>query len=117
MIFQPWGWLKRKTLSGCARVSVRESEDKNLDQQVEQLGRARWAIFEPRRPAWPADGDKASGPRYLADSCIKSHVVNAQGTSLAADMPGGLNMAAAIPSDLLRLYWKAVQLAQKLAYI
>ena len=53
----------------------------------------------------------------LADSCIKSHVLRASGTSFAAGLPGGLAMAATIPADLLQLHWNALLMAQKLAYL
>ena len=53
----------------------------------------------------------------LADSCIRSHVLKASGTSFAAGLPGGLAMAATIPADLVQLHWHALVLAQKLAYL
>ena len=53
----------------------------------------------------------------LADSCIRSHVIKASGTSFAAGLPGGLAMGATIPADLVQLHWHAFVLAQKLAYL
>ena len=53
----------------------------------------------------------------LADSCIRSHVLRASGTSFAAGLPGGFAMAATIPADLVQLHWNALLLAQKLAYL
>ena len=53
----------------------------------------------------------------LADSCIRSHVLKASGTSFAAGLPGGLVIGATIPADLVQLYWHAMVLAQKLAYL
>ena len=53
----------------------------------------------------------------LADSCIRSHVLKASGTSFAAGLPGGIAMAATIPADLIQLQWNALMMAQKLAYL
>ena len=53
----------------------------------------------------------------LADSCIRSHVLKASGTSFAAGLPGGWAMTATIPADLVQLNWHALVLAQKLAYL
>ena len=41
----------------------------------------------------------------LADSCIRSHVLKASGTSFAAGLPGGWAMGATIPADLVQLNW------------
>ena len=53
----------------------------------------------------------------LADSCIRSHVLKASGASFAAGLPGGLVMAGTIPVDVAQLYWHALVMAQKLAYL
>ena len=53
----------------------------------------------------------------LADSCIRSHVLKASGTSFAAGVPGGWAMGVTIPADLVQLNWHALVLAQKLAYL
>ena len=48
----------------------------------------------------------------LADSCIRSHVLKASGTSFAAGVPGGWAMGVTIPADLVQLNWHALVLAQ-----
>ena len=53
----------------------------------------------------------------LADSCIKSHMLRASGTSFVTGWPGGPAMAVTIPADLLQLQWNAILMAQKLAYL
>ena len=53
----------------------------------------------------------------LADSCIRSHVLKASGTSFAVGLPGGLAMGVTIPADLVFLHWHALVLSQKLAYL
>ena len=53
----------------------------------------------------------------LADSCIRSHVLKASGTSFAAGVPGIWAMGVTIPADLVQLNWHALILAQKLAYL
>lgn len=53
----------------------------------------------------------------LADACINKHTVMATTGSAVAGLPGGLAMAATIPSDLLQYYFHVVVLSQKLAYL
>ena len=53
----------------------------------------------------------------MADSVIKSHVVQAAALSFVAGLPGGALMAATIPADVTQFGWHAIVSAQKLAYL
>ena len=53
----------------------------------------------------------------MADSVIKSHVVQAAALSFVAGLPGGVFMAATIPADVTQFGWHAIVSAQKLAYL
>lgn len=53
----------------------------------------------------------------VALSCINFHTVMATTGSTIAGLPGGLAMAATIPSDLTQYYYHVVVLSQKLAYL
>lgn len=52
-----------------------------------------------------------------ANTCIKHHTALATAASTIAGLPGGLAMAATIPSDLTQYYFHVFVLAQKLAYL
>ena len=52
-----------------------------------------------------------------AASCINRHTALATTASAIAGLPGGLAMAATIPSDLLQYYYHVFILSQKLAYL
>lgn len=52
-----------------------------------------------------------------AASCINHHTVLATAASAIAGLPGGLAMAATLPSDLTQYYYHVFVLSQKLAYL
>ncbi|MBR3027301.1 MAG: hypothetical protein IKH58_04090 [Bacteroidales bacterium] len=53
----------------------------------------------------------------IADSVISSHVIKVTAISTVAGIPGGLAMAATIPSDIAQYYYHVFNLSQKLAYL
>lgn len=53
----------------------------------------------------------------LAKSCINHHTALATTASTVAGLPGGLAMAATIPSDMTQYYYHVFVLSQKLAYL
>ena len=53
----------------------------------------------------------------LAASCINRHTALATAGSTIAGLPGGLVMAATIPSDITQYFFHVVVLSQKLAYL
>ena len=52
-----------------------------------------------------------------ASSCINRHTAMATTASTIAGLPGGLAMAATLPSDLTQYYYHVFVLSQKLAYL
>lgn len=54
---------------------------------------------------------------HAAASCINRHTALATTASAIAGLPGGLAMAATIPSDLTQYYFHVFVLSQKLAYL
>ena len=53
----------------------------------------------------------------VATQCINRHTALATTGSAIAGLPGGLAMAATLPSDLTQYYFHVVVLSQKLAYL
>jgi hypothetical protein len=53
----------------------------------------------------------------IAEKCIQVETMQASAISFAAGLPGGWWMAATIPADVSQFYYRAMILAQKLAYI
>ena len=53
----------------------------------------------------------------IADSIITTHVTKVTAISAVAGIPGGLAMAATIPSDIAQYYYHVFSLSQKLAYL
>lgn len=53
----------------------------------------------------------------VAKKCINRHTTLATAASTIAGLPGGLAMAATIPSDITQYYFHVVVLSQKLAYL
>lgn len=76
------------------------------EQKLSMLGSVR-----PYTIASDKEIDKA------ADACINRHTILATTASTIAGLPGGLAMAATIPSDLTQYYYHVFVLSQKLAYL
>jgi len=53
----------------------------------------------------------------IADSVITSHVMKVTAISTIAGIPGGLAMAATVPTDIAQYYYHVFNLSQKLAYL
>lgn len=77
-----------------------------MEQKLAMLTSVR-----PYTIASDTDIDKA------AATCINHHTVLATTASTIAGLPGGLAMAATIPSDLVQYYFHVFVLSQKLAYL
>ena len=55
--------------------------------------------------------------RKMATRIINERTIVSTGASFVAGLPGGLAMAATIPTDLLQFYAVALRMAQELAYL
>jgi tellurite resistance protein len=52
-----------------------------------------------------------------ASACIRNHTIGVTALSAIVSLPGGIAMAATIPSDIAQFYWHVLVLSQKLAYL
>ena len=55
--------------------------------------------------------------RKMADRIVSERTLFSTGASFVAGLPGGLALAASIPTDLIQFYAVALRLAQELAYL
>ena len=53
----------------------------------------------------------------LAKQCVRYHTTLATATSTVVGLPGGLDMAATMPADLVQYFYHVFVLSQKLAYL